>query len=109
MTHDLVEGMVGYRTRLVQEPRERWHDGEDQALELYLETSLKMDRAAALLMAFAPRGWLLLGLVGLTYTFFNGEGNQVTLAIVLGGILLAYRALRRLAEGLWNIADAVIS
>ncbi|MGH9651445.1 MAG: hypothetical protein ACRD3I_13375, partial [Terriglobales bacterium] len=29
MTHDLVERMVGHRTRLAQEDRERWHDGED--------------------------------------------------------------------------------
>src|SRR5439155_785952 len=25
MTHDLVENMVGHRTRLVQQPREDWH------------------------------------------------------------------------------------
>jgi ATP-binding cassette subfamily B protein len=109
MTHDLVERMVGHRTRLVQEPREQWHDGEDQALERYLETSEKMDHAAALLMAFAPRGWLLLGLMGLAYIFVKGEASSVALAIALGGILLAYRALRRLAAGLWNIADAAIS
>ena len=64
MTHDLVERMVGHRTWLVQEPRERWHEGEDQTLERYQEASAKMDHAAALLMAFAPRGWLLIGLVG---------------------------------------------
>jgi ATP-binding cassette subfamily B protein len=33
MTHDLVERMVGHRTRLVQEPREQWHHAEDQALD----------------------------------------------------------------------------
>lgn len=109
MTHDLVERMVGHRTRLVQEPREQWHHGEDQALEHYLETSGKMDHAAALLIAFAPRGWLLVGLLGLAYIFVNGDAPPVTLAIALGGILLAYRALRRLAAGLWNIADAAIS
>jgi ATP-binding cassette, subfamily B, bacterial len=70
---------------------------------------MKMDRAAALLTAFSPRGWLLLGLLGLTYTFVAAGASHVTLAIMLGGILLAYRALRRLAASLWNIADAVLS
>jgi len=109
MTHDLVERMVGHRTRLVQEPREHWHDGEDQELERYQEISTKMDRAAARLTAFSPRGWLLLGISGVTYTFVTTETAPVTLAITLGGILLAYRALRRLAAGLWNISDAAIS
>jgi ATP-binding cassette subfamily B protein len=109
MTHDLVERMVGHRTRLVQEPREHWHDGEDQGLERYQEMSAKMDRAAAVLTAFSPRGWLLLGLLGLTYAFVTAEASPVTLAITLGGILLAYRALQRLAAGLWSIADAALS
>ena len=46
MTHDLVERMVGHRTRLAQEAREHWHDGEDQALEQYLARSGAMDQAA---------------------------------------------------------------
>ena len=29
MTHDLVEQMVGYRTRLAQQRPDRWHEGED--------------------------------------------------------------------------------
>ena len=109
MTHDLVESMAGHRTRLVQEAREQWHDGEDQALERYQEASVKMDQAAALLTAFAPRGWLLLGLLGLAFVFVGGGTAPVAVAISLGGILLAYRALRRLAAGVWNVADAAIA
>ena len=33
MTQDLVESMVGYRTRLAQQRREEWHISEDLALE----------------------------------------------------------------------------
>src|SRR5262249_17760903 len=43
MTHDLVERMTGYRTRLAQEAPERWHDGEDHALEEYLTASRELD------------------------------------------------------------------
>jgi ATP-binding cassette, subfamily B, bacterial len=64
MTHDLVERMVGHRTRLAQEAREHWHDGEDQALEQYLARSGAMDQAA-LAQAMIPGGWLVLSLLGL--------------------------------------------
>lgn len=33
LTHDLVERMVGHRTRQVQEDPARWHEAEDRALE----------------------------------------------------------------------------
>ena len=59
LTHDLVERMVGHRTRLAQEAREHWHDGEDQALERYLALSKEMDRDA-LIQADVPGGWLCL-------------------------------------------------
>ena len=85
------------------------HDGEDEELERYLEMSKKMDGAATLLMAVAPRGWLLLGMLGLTLAFVASQGLNITLAISLGGILLAYRALKRLSLGLISLADAVIS
>jgi len=64
MTHDLVEGMVGHRTRLAQEGRERWHEGEDEALARYLKRSRAMDRTMVYLLTFED-GWLVLGLLGL--------------------------------------------
>jgi ATP-binding cassette subfamily B protein len=109
MTNDLTERMVGHRTRLAQEARDHWHDGEDEDLERYLETSSGMDGSATLLMAIAPRGWLLLGMLGLTWAFVASQGLNITLAIALGGILLAYRALKRLSLGLISLADAIIS
>lgn len=109
MTHDLVERMVGHRTRLAQEGRERWHDAEDRALERYFEASAAMDRTATLVMALLPRGWLLLGLLGLAPAFVSGRGSPTALAIALGGTILAYRALRRLAAGLADLAGAAIA
>ncbi len=109
MTNDLVERMVGHRTRLAQEARERWHDGEDQKMERYLTVSELMDRRAARLIALVPRGWLILGLAGLTPAFVLGEIAPAALAVSLGGILLAYRALQKLAAGLWHLSDAVIA
>jgi len=108
LTHDLVEGLVGHRTRLAQEGRERWHDGEDQALARYLERTAAMDRTAAWLIAIVPRGWLFLGLLGLAPAFVTGHGSPAALAIGLGGMLLAYRALHKLATGMWHLAGAAI-
>ncbi|RPJ59669.1 MAG: ABC transporter ATP-binding protein, partial [Acidobacteria bacterium] len=109
LTHELVERLLGHRTRLAQEVRERWHDGEDQALTRYLERSAAMDRTAAWLMAVVPRGWLFLSLLGLAPAFVAGSGSPATLAVGLGGMLLAYRALHKLATGMWHLAGAAIA
>jgi ATP-binding cassette subfamily B protein len=109
MTHGLIERLVGHRTRLAQEAPEHWHEPEDQELEQYLELSRSMDRAGVALMAFLPRGWLLLGLCGMAPSFVSGAASPARLAVSLGGILLAYRALQRLVQGLSRLAGAGIA
>jgi len=108
MTHDLVESMVGHRTRLAQEPREHWHDSEDQGLERYQGVSQAMDRRGAMLMAIVPRGWVVVGVAGLAPAFISGN-PAAAMAVSVGGILLAYRAFRRLASGMWNLTEAAIA
>jgi ATP-binding cassette, subfamily B, bacterial len=105
----LVEGLVGHRTRLAQEGRERWHEGEDQALARYLERSAAMDRTAAWLMAVVPRGWLCLGLLGLAPAFVAGPGSPAALTVGLGGMFLAYRAFHKFAAGMWHLTGAAIA
>ncbi|MGB6946552.1 MAG: hypothetical protein WBE37_29415, partial [Bryobacteraceae bacterium] len=109
MTHDLVESLAGYRTRLAQLPPDRWHDGEDEALENYLQSSEAMDRSTARLIAVVPRGWLVVGLLGLTPAFVYGNATPGRIAIAVGGTLLAYRAWRRLAAGAWQLAGAAVA
>src|SRR5215472_1065030 len=109
ITHNLVERMVGHRTVIAQEPRERWHDGEDQALEHYLKRSLEMDRVGVILAALVPRGWLVFGLIGLAPAFIWGGTSPAELAISLGGILLAYGALGQLVSGIRDFAGAAIA
>ena len=108
MTHDLVERMIGHRTRLAQEAREHWHDGEDQALDSYLRTSAGMDRAAAYLTALAPRGWLIVAVAALAPAFVSGA-SPAALAVGLGGSLLGFRAFKRLSAGLWHLTGAAIA
>jgi ATP-binding cassette subfamily B protein len=108
MTHDLVERMVGHRTRLAQKAREHWHDGEDQALEQYLARSGEMDRAA-LVQAIIPGGWLVLGLLGLAPAFVSGHGSPAALAVGLAGTLAAVRALGKLVAGSSFLMGAAIA
>src|SRR5260370_5144396 len=109
MTHDLVESMVGHRTRLAQLAPERWHAGEDEALERYLRASKVMDSSTVALTAIVPRGWLVLGLLGLAPSFIRGGASPARMAIAVGGMLLAYRALRRLTAGAWQLAGAAVA
>ena len=108
MTHDLVERMVGHRTRLAQEARERWHDGEDRAVECYLSKSQVMDHIGAL-QTMAPRGWLAVGLCGLAGTFVTGGGEATAMAISVGGVLLGYRGLQKLVSSLSSLLGAAIA
>lgn len=109
MTHDLVENMAGHRTRLAQLPSDRWHQGEDEALATYATSSGAMDRSSANLIALVPRGWLVIGLLGLLPAFFGGSASPGRIAIAVGGTLLAYRAWRRLVSGAWQLAGAAVA
>jgi len=109
MTHDLVESMVGHRTRLAQLAPDRWHEGEDEALERYLKASKTMDSSTLALTAIVPRGWLVVGLLGLVPAFVAGGDSSARMAIAVGGMLLAYRALRRLTAGAWQLAGAAVA
>jgi len=108
LSQDLVEKMIGHRTRLAQESPTRWYDGEDQALTTYLNRSQDVDRAAVKI-TILPRVWLAVALLGLAPTFLSGGGTIARIAISLGGILLAYRAMEVLREGFSFLADAAIA
>lgn len=109
LTDILVEGMVGHRTRAVQESRERWNAREDHALTSYYQVSLARDRAALNLRAILPRGGLLVGIASLVPAFVAGGGSAVPLALSLGGVLAAYLAFRHLGEGLEQILGAWVA
>jgi ATP-binding cassette subfamily B protein len=109
MTHDLIERIIGHRTRLVQETPARWHAGEDQALERYMLASRSMDRMAALLNAFAARGLVLVSLFALTPAIMNGSAGPTSIAITLGGALIASEAIRKIVSSIMQLADTAIA
>jgi ATP-binding cassette subfamily B protein len=99
LTLDLVERMVGYRTRLVQQAPEHWHRGEDESLRDYQEVSRAMDARISWLSAFLPRAWLVLGTALLLPALTAGTTTG-SLAVALGGNLLAYGTLVKVGGGL---------
>jgi ATP-binding cassette, subfamily B, bacterial len=108
MTHDLVEKMVGHRTRLAQEPDGRWHQDEDHMVERYLELSQAMDRRGILTSAVV-QGWLILGILGLAPAFISGQSSRSALAVGLGGVLLASGTLQKIVSGFASMGGAAIA
>ncbi len=106
MTNDLVERMVGHRTRLAQEDRALWHDEEDQLLDRYVQCSQDLDRLIPLLQGLTYRGWMLLGLLGIVAALLVAPHSPSQMAISLGGLLLALQALTQLTTGLQSLAGA---
>ncbi|HVT14955.1 MAG TPA: ATP-binding cassette domain-containing protein [Thermoanaerobaculia bacterium] len=104
LTRQLIERMLGHRTRRVQRPPAAWHTGEDPDLDRYLDRSRAMDRLAALLRV-AARGWLLVSLAALMLDPHAGRATA-RVAVSLGGLLLAGRGLGKLAAGLGDLAEA---
>jgi ATP-binding cassette, subfamily B, bacterial len=110
MTHEMIEKMVGHRTRLAQERPERWHEGEDRALDDYVRHSRTMDRLLALLLAGPHRIWMVLAAIGIAPVVASGGELVISsLAIAVGGILLARSALMRISTGAASLAAAAIA
>lgn len=108
ISHELVERMVGHRTRLAQEPPEHWHQGEDEALARYDERSRKVDRLQVLLQSL-PRLWLVVGIAALAAPLARASAGVELIAVGVGGTILASRSLTKLVDGFSDLLDAGIA
>lgn len=109
LTHALVERMVGHKTCLAQEPAARRIAEEDQAIDEYFQQAQQADKAILPITGALSRGWLILALAGLVPAFVGQTADAGTMAISLGGILLANRALSSIAGGLAALSRAAIA
>jgi ATP-binding cassette subfamily B protein len=109
MTQDLVERMVGHRTRLAQEPREQWHDAEDEQLARYSARSQQLDRVSAWLQGALPRAWLVAGVVAISPSFVRGGSSGASLAVAIGGLLLGHNALAHVIAGITALLRARVA
>jgi ATP-binding cassette, subfamily B, bacterial len=103
-----VEHIVGHRTRLAQEPPDRWHDSEDESLAGYLDRSAELDRRTLALVVIVPRGWLLVGLAALAPAFV-GSTDLGSLGAGVGGVILSWMSLTKLANGFDLLATARVA
>lgn len=100
LTHELLERMIGHRTRLAQERSARRDSEEDASLSRYADSSRAMDRSTTPLTALMPGAWVWVAIAVLTPAFVNAPaGNTGTWLMSLGGIWLAQRALGGLTAG----------
>ncbi|MCI5224918.1 MAG: ABC transporter ATP-binding protein, partial [Candidatus Electrothrix sp. AR4] len=110
MTCDLVERMVGHRTRLTQEKTEHLHDREDQLLSRYAHLSERLDTMEVIMKSAAGRrGWLPVSLLGTLTLFFNTGTSATQLAVSLGGTLLAALALDQLVQSIYQLLKTIMS
>lgn len=108
MTHGLIEAMVGHRTRLAQERATRGAARDDQALAAYLGQSRAMDDALVPLVALLPGVWMVLALAALGPVLAGGAPAG-RLAVSLGGLLFAHRALHGVVQGLAALSRARVA
>jgi ATP-binding cassette subfamily B protein len=106
MTHYLVERMVGYQTRLAQEPHQEWHTEEDRTLTAYLAASQAMDNPAVWVGVLIYRGWIFTALLVLGSAIIQGPPDIGSIALSLGGILLVYLPLANFSESMLNLGMA---
>jgi len=108
ITAELLERLLGHRTRLAQQAASTWHRDEDPALADYVDVAAAMDTAVANWLVPLPRLWLMLGLAihGVALTTAT---DPLGLAIGLGGTLFGYGALTRAVGGASALARASVA
>lgn len=109
LTNDLVEQLMGYRTRLAQQPRDEWHLQEEQLLTDYDRFSTVMDRRHAWLKAALPHGWTLVGLLALLPFLSAPSTGVIGIALTISGIVFASLSFQQMAEGLTQFSDAWVA
>jgi ATP-binding cassette subfamily B protein len=101
-TSDLVDKILGHRTRAVQQAPERYHVDEDHALSAYAQAGRRYDTLRALAATF-PRLWLTLAAAPLLAAFVLQE-PVASLGFAALGIVLADAAFGVLSQALPNAA-----
>lgn len=109
LTADLVERMLGHRTRLAQEPPDRWHDDEDRALEAYTAESRTMDDAGVRVDAWVSRGWPVVGVLSMLPGWMASGAGELRVAVGVAALWAGAGALRAVVAVSTHVAAAWIA
>ena len=109
MASDLVERMVGHRTRLAQEDRAKWHVDEDATLARYFEQSEHLDGIEASLKALTTRGWMVVGVLGFAIPYVTTQIALEKFLLSIGGILLASQTLSELMSSMLTLIRGILA
>jgi len=108
ITGDLIERMVGHRTRLAQEAPANWHQGEDAALADYVQRSAVPDALECRLAVWPGRVFMAIGLV-LIALAAGTDPDPLAVGIALAAVLLGSQALDSAANGVAALAGAIVA
>jgi ATP-binding cassette subfamily B protein len=101
-TSDLVDKILGHRTRAVQQPAARYHLDEDRVLSAYVEAGRRHDALRTLATTF-PRLWLSVAALVLLGAFVARE-PVASLAWAALGVVVAQGAMATLGQAMQNAA-----
>ena len=107
MTHDMIEKIIGQRTRVAQQRPPEWHGDEDRQVRDHLQKSVLMDRSEAFLIAMPPV-WTVIGVAALAPALLAGTVGTSQLVASVAGIVLATVSLGKLTNAAPALADAAI-
>lgn len=105
----LLENVLGNRTRIAQQPADRWHRVEQRRLCDHSSATRDMDRVGGLLATLPAKGWLVLGLGSLVPAVLSPATEPVSLAIAVGGLLQASTALASLSRLVLPACSALVA
>ncbi len=101
-TSDLVDKILGHRTRAVQQASARYHVEEDRTLGDYAQAARRFDTLRAVAASF-PRLWLTLSALALLAAF-AGRHPVSSLALAALGVVVAQTAFGTLGQAISNAA-----
>lgn len=107
LSGELIEQVLGHRTRVTQDRSQTQRERDDHELNRYGERSGPMDRAQVMLEALIPRGWMMVGVLGLTPLILEGASPSA-LAVSLGGLLLGARGFKTAAMAATPLSSALL-
>lgn len=108
ITGDLIERMVGHRTRLAQESPRDWHAGEDTALGEYVRHSAIPDALESHLLVWPKRIFMALGMLFIAVSA-GTQPDPLGIGLGLAGLLLGAQAIDGAASGVIAVASAIVA